>query len=40
MPDVSFALIGWTADKNAIQASEFSPVRWTRFAPIHWTASS
>ena len=40
MPDMSFALIGWTARETAIQASEFAPVHWTRFAPIYWTASS
>jgi hypothetical protein len=36
---MSFAFVGWTAGKNAIQASEFSPVRWTRFAPIHWISA-
>ena len=37
--DVSFAFIGWTARKNAIQASEFALVRWTRFALIEWTGA-
>jgi hypothetical protein len=31
---MAFALIGWTAGKNAIQASEFAPVHWTRFVGL------
>jgi hypothetical protein len=38
-PGVSFSFVGWTAGKNAIQASEFSLVRWTRFAPDQWTGA-
>ena len=39
MPDLSFALIGWTARETAIQASEFAQVRWTRFALVEWTGA-
>jgi hypothetical protein len=36
---LSFAFHGWTARENAIQASDFAPVHWTRFAPDQWTGA-